>query len=123
MMEKEKDMEDGEICVEHANMLGHFEIKKEVVLDLLKSIKVDKSPGPDGICPSHWRGPGDWQVANVVPLLKKGNRDNPGNCRSELTKVIDEDRSVDVVYMDFSEAFDKVPHDSLVRKIKMHGIH
>eukprot|EP00061_Rhincodon_typus_P009965 g33867.t1 len=40
---QEKDMEDSEICVEHANTLEHFEIKKEVVLDLLKSIKVDKS--------------------------------------------------------------------------------
>eukprot|EP00061_Rhincodon_typus_P005637 g25399.t1 len=43
---QEKDMEDSEICEEHANMLGHFEIKKEVVLDLLKSIKVNKSQGP-----------------------------------------------------------------------------
>eukprot|EP00061_Rhincodon_typus_P005430 g24937.t1 len=46
---KEKNMEDSENCVEHANMLGHFEIKKEVVLDLLKSIDVRKSMGPDGI--------------------------------------------------------------------------
>eukprot|EP00061_Rhincodon_typus_P010568 g34955.t1 len=36
---QEKDMEDSEISVEHANMLRHFEIKKEV-LDLSKSIKV-----------------------------------------------------------------------------------
>eukprot|EP00061_Rhincodon_typus_P010313 g34511.t1 len=28
---KKKDMEDSEIRVEHANMLGHFEIKKEVL--------------------------------------------------------------------------------------------
>eukprot|EP00061_Rhincodon_typus_P004535 g22831.t1 len=35
----EKDMEDSEISVEHSNMLGHFEIKKEVVLGLLKSIE------------------------------------------------------------------------------------
>eukprot|EP00061_Rhincodon_typus_P017306 g45944.t1 len=51
---KEEDMEDSEICVEHANMLGNFEIKKEVGLGLLKSIKMDKSPspGPDGIYPS-----------------------------------------------------------------------
>eukprot|EP00061_Rhincodon_typus_P010512 g34857.t1 len=48
---QEKDMEDSEICVEHANMLGHLEIVKEVMLGLLKSIEVDKSPGPDGIYP------------------------------------------------------------------------
>eukprot|EP00061_Rhincodon_typus_P005747 g25627.t1 len=49
---QEKDMDDSEVCVEHTHMLGHFEIKKEVVLGLLKSIKVDKSTGPDGIQPS-----------------------------------------------------------------------
>eukprot|EP00061_Rhincodon_typus_P004968 g23846.t1 len=32
-------------------MLGHFEIKKELVLGLLRSINVDKFPGPDGIYP------------------------------------------------------------------------
>eukprot|EP00061_Rhincodon_typus_P007455 g29169.t1 len=46
-----KDMEDNGNSVEHANMLRPFEIKREGVLDLLKSIKVNKSPGPDGIYP------------------------------------------------------------------------
>eukprot|EP00061_Rhincodon_typus_P013145 g39329.t1 len=46
---QEKDMEDIEISMEHANMPGQFEIKKEVVLHLLKSIKVDKFLGPNGI--------------------------------------------------------------------------
>eukprot|EP00061_Rhincodon_typus_P005738 g25615.t1 len=54
--------------------------------------------------------PKDWQVANVVPLFKKGNEDNPGNHRPEVVKVIDEGRAVDVVYMGFSKAFDKVFH-------------
>ena len=31
-----------------------------------------------------------------------------------VTKTIDEGRAVDVVYMDFSKAFDKVPHGRLV---------
>eukprot|EP00061_Rhincodon_typus_P006197 g26570.t1 len=81
---KEKDMESSEICVEHANMLGHFEIKKEVVLGLFKSIK---SPGSVGINPRLLREarratgevPEDWTVVNVVPLFKEGNRNNPGN--------------------------------------------
>eukprot|EP00061_Rhincodon_typus_P015144 g42662.t1 len=84
-------------------MLWRFEIKKEVTLGLLKSIKVDKSPGPNGIYPRLIReareeiagaltkifisslAPGeileDWHVASVVPLFKKVNRDNPGNYR------------------------------------------
>eukprot|EP00061_Rhincodon_typus_P012384 g38084.t1 len=96
-------MEGTGICVEHANVVGHFEIKKEVMFGLLKSIKVDKTPGPDGIYPRLLKEasevivgaltkifvsllatgevPEDWQATNVVPLFKKGNRDNPGNYR------------------------------------------
>eukprot|EP00061_Rhincodon_typus_P001457 g14842.t1 len=92
-------------------MLGHFEIKKEVVLRALKGIKVDKSPGPDGIYPRLVREAReeiagaltktfvsslanvevleDWRVANVVPVFKKGNRDNPRNYRLlSLTSVV-----------------------------------
>eukprot|EP00061_Rhincodon_typus_P005190 g24421.t1 len=57
--------------------------------------------------------PEDWRIDNVVPLFKKGSRDNPGNYRlffKEVTKMIDEEKVVDVVYMNFSKAFDKVPH-------------
>eukprot|EP00061_Rhincodon_typus_P003592 g20467.t1 len=174
-------MEGSEINVEHANM--HFEIKREVVFSFLKSIEVDKSPWPYGIYPRLLRGARkeiagaltmifvslvatgqvleDWRAANIVPLFKKGNRDNLGNYRplsltlvvgklleriqrdriykhlekhglirdsqhgfvrgrscltklieffKEVMKAIDEDRAVDVIYMDFSKAFDKVPH-------------
>ena len=40
----------------------------------------------------------------------------------EVTKMIDEDRAVDIFYMDFSKAFDKVPHGRLVQKVKLPGI-
>ena len=36
--------------------------------------------------------------------------------------MIDEARAVDVVNMDFSKVFDKVPHGRLVQKVKSHGI-
>eukprot|EP00061_Rhincodon_typus_P007034 g28298.t1 len=36
--------------------------------------------------------------------------------------MIDEDKVVDFVYMDFSEAFDKGPHCRLVQKVKSHGL-
>ena len=33
--------------------------------------------------------PEDWRIANVVPLFKKGSRDNPGNYRPvSLTSVV-----------------------------------
>jgi len=95
-----KDDESGEGCVDS---LSHVEIKKEEVLGILKNMKVDKSPGPDVIYPRILREareeiagtlreifvsslasgevPKDWKLANVVPLFKKGSKDNPGNQR------------------------------------------
>ena len=117
--------------------------------------------------------PEDWRIANVVPLFKKGSRDNPGNYRlvsltsvvdkvleriirdriynhlernnlirdsqrsfvkgrscltnlielfEKVTKEVDESKAVDMVYMDFSKAFDKVPRVRLLQKMQMHGI-
>ena len=39
-----------------------------------------------------------------------------------LTKLVDEGHSVDVVYLDFSKAFDKVPHARLMEKLTACGI-
>ena len=39
-----------------------------------------------------------------------------------VTKKVDKELPVDVVYLDFSKAFDKVPHNRLINKIKTHGI-
>ena len=39
-----------------------------------------------------------------------------------LTKLVDEGHSVDVVYLDFSKAFDKVPHARLVAKLSACGV-
>eukprot|EP00061_Rhincodon_typus_P007449 g29158.t1 len=66
--------------------------------------------------------PADWRVANAVPLFKKGNRDNPGNYRPEVMKVINEGGAVNVVYMDFSKTLNKVAHGRVIQKIKIHGI-
>eukprot|EP00061_Rhincodon_typus_P007384 g29032.t1 len=40
----------------------------------------------------------------------------------DVMEIIDEGKAVDVVYMDFIKAFDKVPHGKLVQKMKSHGI-
>ena len=37
-------------------------------------------------------------------------------------EAADADDSYDVIYLDFSKAFDRVPHERLLRKIKAHGI-
>ena len=40
----------------------------------------------------------------------------------EITKWVDDGSPVDVVYLDFQKAFDKVPHQRLLLKLKAHGI-
>jgi len=39
-----------------------------------------------------------------------------------ITSQIDEGNRVDVIYLDFQKAFDKVPRASLICKLKAHGI-
>ena len=40
----------------------------------------------------------------------------------EITKWIDEGLPVDIIYLDFQKAFDKVPQQRLLLKLKAHGI-
>ena len=40
----------------------------------------------------------------------------------EITKWIDEGSPVNSIYLDFQKAFDKVPHQRLLLKLKAHGI-
>ena len=40
----------------------------------------------------------------------------------DLTKLIDEGNCLDIVYLDFAKAFDKVPHQRLIAKINAAGI-
>ena len=40
----------------------------------------------------------------------------------EITKWVDDGSPVDVVYLDFQKAFEKVPHQRLLLKLKAHGI-
>ena len=40
----------------------------------------------------------------------------------KVTHLVDEGQAVDVVYLDFSKAFDTVPHNILVEKLAAHGL-
>ena len=40
----------------------------------------------------------------------------------EITKWVDDWSPVDVIYLDFRKAFDKVPHQRLILKLKSHGM-
>ena len=40
----------------------------------------------------------------------------------DITKWVDDGSPVDVIYLDFQKAFDKVPHQRQILKLKSHGI-
>ena len=40
----------------------------------------------------------------------------------DVTKWVDEGSPVDIIYLDLKKAFDKVPHQRLLLKLKAHGI-
>ena len=41
---------------------------------------------------------------------------------SEVFEAVDSGKAYDTVYLDFSKAFDRVPHERLIRKVEAHGI-
>ncbi|KAK4822860.1 hypothetical protein QYF61_020711 [Mycteria americana] len=117
--------------------------------------------------------PVDWRLANVTPICKKGQKEDPGNYRpvslpsvlgkvmeqiilsattwhvqdnqvirpsqhgfmkgrscltnltsfyDKVTRLVDEGKAVDVVYLDFSKALDTISHSILLEKLAAHGL-
>ena len=40
----------------------------------------------------------------------------------EVTSTLDSRKSVDIIYLDFVNAFDKVPYQRFLKKLNSHGI-
>ncbi|KAK4810070.1 LOW QUALITY PROTEIN: hypothetical protein QYF61_007892 [Mycteria americana] len=179
----------------HGDQNGASIIQGEMVSDLLHHLDTHKSMGPDEIHPRvlkelangltkplsiiyqhSWltgEVPADWRLANVMPIFKKGWKEDPGNYRpvsltsvpgklmeqiilsaitrhvednqgikpsqhgfrkgrscltnlisfyDKVTRLVDEGKAVDVVYLDFSKAFNTVSHSILLEKMAAHGL-
>ena len=39
-----------------------------------------------------------------------------------VTRMLDEGKNVDIIYLDFDKAFDKVPHHRLIGKVASMGV-
>ncbi|CAM4608678.1 unnamed protein product [Caretta caretta] len=170
-------------------------VEKEVVRGYLEKLDEHKPMGPDALRPrvlkelvdviaeplaiifeNSWRSgevPDNWKKADVVPIFKKGKKEDPGNYRpvsltsvpgkimeqvlkesilkhleerkvirnsqhgftkgkscltnliafyDEITGSVDEGKAVDVLFLDFSKAFDTISHSILASKLKKFGL-
>ena len=42
--------------------------------------------------------------------------------QEKLTEMLDDGKSIDIIYLDFKKAFDSIPHERLLLKMKGYGI-
>jgi hypothetical protein len=193
---KEPDFDEHNVIFKPCDTkMEEFIIDNKAVLEKLKNLKIDKSPGVDDIHPRVLKElsleiveiltklfnlslktsnlPEDWKLSIVTALFKKGSRSEVSNYRpvsltcivckilesiitekimsylldnkllsnkqfgfikgrstsiqlltllDKWSKHLDNSDGIDVIYTDFEKAFDKVPHNRLIFKIKKYGI-
>ena len=120
-----------------SDYLGQLIVTSEMVTRKIKAVKDNKSPGVDGIPPRLLMETERSIKDHMVDFFVRYKLLNPSqqgfhkarSCLTnmlcfyeEITKWIDEGSPVDIVYLDFQKAFNKVQHQRLLLKLKAHGI-
>ncbi|KAF4804796.1 RNA-directed DNA polymerase from mobile element jockey-like protein [Turdus rufiventris] len=109
-------------------------IQEEAVRELLSSLDVHESVGPDGI---HPRVMEQCILSITMQHLQDSQGIRPSqhgfrrvwSCLTHLisfydqvTHLVNAGKAVDVVYLDFSEVFDTVSHSTLLEKLAARGL-
>eukprot|EP00061_Rhincodon_typus_P016371 g44558.t1 len=106
-------------------VLGTIVITNEVVLGKLMELKVDKSPGLDGMHPRELKEMTGEETERLIGQMQHGfmkGRSYLTNLLEffeDIMSMVDNGELVDVMYLDFQKAFDKVPYKKLPHDLEL----